>query len=109
MDSDSAYRPNIWDKEKNYREFESIHGFDIRTHQSAQEVDKHLTALMPGGKLVPLTIQAVSTKHQPVDFTRTRVRDTRDARDPQGIGDALFSRPADTTITEWADALEKEK
>lgn len=72
----AAYKPVVaHDKEKNYREFEIAHGFDIRTMSSGE-------ALVKGS-------------------------DTRDLRDPQQVGQALLTRPENTTILEIADLLDE--
>lgn len=41
------------------------------------------------------------------DVVRSSVPDTRDNRDPVRIGETLLSRPKDTSVLEWADALER--
>ena len=89
-----------FDKEENYREFERQRGFDIRTHDAPQDPDvvklEHRLVRYP----------AKSTERQGLIYTQTRVQDTRDNRDPEEIGNTLFSRPADTSIVEWADNME---
>jgi hypothetical protein len=38
---------------------------------------------------------------------QSTVRDSRDVRDPQQLGEALLQRPDGMKITEWADYLER--
>ena len=40
---------------------------------------------------------------------RSEVPDTRDARDPEKIGNALLSRPSGISITDYADMIEEVK
>lgn len=41
------------------------------------------------------------------DSVQSTVRDSRDTRDPQRLGEALMQRPNGMKITEWADHLER--